>query len=339
MGNQSTAGSSPAAASDAATVGNRSPKDSRPGGVEPQVPHALRRHAVGHGPAHDVARGELVDEPLALGVAQQRPVAPQRLGQQGPGHGGMVQRRRVELEELEVGHRHPGPQGHGDPVPGGLGRVGRHRVELARAPRGQHHLAWPAPPGTCRRGRGPATPTHRPPSTMRSSGEPLLEDRRRAAAHRRRRAPARPRPRWPHPRRAGRGPWSARLPGPGRDRLRPRGRTPHRGRSARRHDRAPRRRAPARRRRRTVPAPAASVSARWRSVESSSPPTAAAIPPWAQRVVDWARSALVSTPTRSPAGVARRTTADRPATPEPRTRTSSFTGRAPERGPGAGLSP
>ena len=49
------------------------------------------------------------------------------------------------------------------------------------------------------------------------------------------------------------------------------------------------------------PAPAARVSARWRSVESSSPPSTAATPPWAHRVADWDSSALVSTPTRSPA--------------------------------------
>ena len=87
------------------------------------------------------------------------------------------------------------------------------------------------------------------------------------------------------------------------------------------------------------PAPAASVSARWRSVESSSPPSTAATPPWAQRVADWDSSALVSTPTRRPfppsalppvgvSGAARRTAADRPATPLPNTRTSSGSGPA-----------
>ncbi len=40
------------------------------------------------------------------------------------------------------------------------------------------------------------------------------------------------------------------------------------------------------------PAPAASVSARWRSVESSSPPSTAATPPWAQRVADWDKLGL-----------------------------------------------
>ncbi len=86
------------------------------------------------------------------------------------------------------------------------------------------------------------------------------------------------------------------------------------------------------------PAPAARVSARWRSVLSSSPPRTAATPPWAHRVADWDSSPLVRTPTRSPApdppapvddsGAARRTAADRPATPLPSTRTSSATGVA-----------
>ncbi len=93
------------------------------------------------------------------------------------------------------------------------------------------------------------------------------------------------------------------------------------------------------------PAPAARVSARCRSVESSSPPNTAATPPWAQRVADWDSSALVSTPTRSPVGrdprapagtgaAARRTAAESPATPLPRTRTSKATGAT-----SAGLDP
>ena len=72
------------------------------------------------------------------------------------------------------------------------------------------------------------------------------------------------------------------------------------------------------------PAPAANVSARCRSVESSSPPSTAATPPWAQRVADCQSSALVSTPTRSPPAPepASRTADDSPATPLPSTSTS-----------------
>ena len=47
------------------------------------------------------------------------------------------------------------------------------------------------------------------------------------------------------------------------------------------------------------PAPAASVSARCRSVESSSAPSTAATPPWAQRVADWDSAPLVNTPSDS----------------------------------------
>src|SRR5262249_52837984 len=71
------------------------------------------------------------------------------------------------------------------------------------------------------------------------------------------------------------------------------------------------------------PAPAASVSARCRSVESGSPPRTAATPPWAQRVAAWDSSALVSTPTRSAMSSAARTAADSPATPLPSTSRSS----------------
>ena len=137
-----------------------------------------RRHPLGHGPAHHVAGGQLVDEPLAVGVAEQRPVAAQRLGQQRPGHGRMVQRGRMELEELDVGHRHAGPQGHGDAVAGGLGRVGGHGEELAGAAGGQHDVAGPHLDRPARRGRGPRTPRQRPPSTSEVEGEPLLEDGR-----------------------------------------------------------------------------------------------------------------------------------------------------------------
>jgi hypothetical protein len=67
---------------------------------------ALLGHAGRHGPAHDVARRQLVDEPLAVAVAQERAVAAQRLGEQGTGHGRVVQRSGVELHELHVGRRH-----------------------------------------------------------------------------------------------------------------------------------------------------------------------------------------------------------------------------------------
>ncbi len=45
------------------------------GGVEPQAVDPLGRHALGHGPADHVPRGQLVDEALPVGVPQQGPVA------------------------------------------------------------------------------------------------------------------------------------------------------------------------------------------------------------------------------------------------------------------------
>ncbi len=94
----------------------------------------------------------------------------------------MVQRGRVELEELDVRHRHPGAQRHGHPVTGGFGRVGRHRVELPRTSRGQHHLGGPdllhGALGV--EGHHAHTPAALDDQVER---EPLLEHRRRAAPH------------------------------------------------------------------------------------------------------------------------------------------------------------
>ena len=50
---------------------------------------------------------------------------------------------RVELDELDVGHRHPRAQRHGDPVGGGLGRVGGHREQLAGATAGEQGVRGP----------------------------------------------------------------------------------------------------------------------------------------------------------------------------------------------------
>jgi len=64
-------------------------------------------------------------------------VAAQRLGEERPRHGRMVQRRRMELDELNVGRGDAGAQGHRDPVAGRLGRVGRDGIELAGAAGGE----------------------------------------------------------------------------------------------------------------------------------------------------------------------------------------------------------
>ena len=226
-------------------------------------------------------------------------MAPQRLGQQRPGHGRVVQGRRVELDELDVGHRHAGPQGHGHPVAGGLGRVGGHGEELAGAPGGQHHVARPAP----RRPRPPggraSTPRQRPPSTSRSRA-----NHRSSTGAGRRPGGLHQRPL--HLGTGGRpagvddpGPRVAALAGQGQA---PRGLPvelgPH-GDELVAPGPAPRRPAPGRRRRRTARPrrpgcrPGAGRSSPRR------PPSTAATPPWAQRVADWESSPLVSTPTRS----------------------------------------
>ncbi len=140
------------------------------GRVEPEVVDALLGHAGRHGPADDVAGRQLVDEALAVPVAQQGAVAAQRLGEQRPGHGRVVQRGRMELDELDVGRRHPGAQRHGHAVAGGLGRVGGDREELARRRRWPARRGRPAPRPVPTRppGGSAVTPTQRPPSTSRS---------------------------------------------------------------------------------------------------------------------------------------------------------------------------
>ena len=280
---------------------------------------------------HDVARRQLVDEPLAPGVAQQRPVAPERLRQQRPGHLGVVEGGGVELDELEVGHGHAGPQGHGHAVAGGLGRVGGDGVELARAARGQQRVPGPHLAAHARRVERPRRPgTGRPPRSGRGRTSSSIT----AAAvglHGLHQRPLDLRRRSPRRRRAPPGHRVAALPGQrtaGRGRP---GRTP-RPRAIRFWTRA----GPSSTSTRTAstshrPAPAARVSARCRSVESGSPPSTAATPPWAQRVAAWSRSPLVSTPTRRPgplpvrppAGRRTAAAADRPATPLPSTSRSS----------------
>ena len=115
----------------------------QPGGVEPDVVDVLGRHHLVDRPGHDVTGQQLVDEPLAGPVAEHRPVAPQRLAEQSPGHGRMIERRRVELEELEVRHRGPGPDRHRHTITGGHQRVGGHREQLAGSPGRQQHVPGP----------------------------------------------------------------------------------------------------------------------------------------------------------------------------------------------------
>ena len=99
-----------------------------------------------------------------LRVAQQRAVAAQRLGQQRPRHGRVVERGGVELHELDVGHGHAGAQRHGHAVAGRLGRVGGDGEQLPVAAGGHEHVGGRAPRCGCavvrrrRRRRGSARP-------------------------------------------------------------------------------------------------------------------------------------------------------------------------------------
>ena len=111
------------------------------GGVQPGVVDAQLEAPRGDGPGHLVPGQELVDEPLAVGVADQRPVAAQRLRQQRPGHRRVVERGRVELHELDVGDGRAGAEGHGDAVAGRQGGVGRHGEALPGAAGGDDRVA------------------------------------------------------------------------------------------------------------------------------------------------------------------------------------------------------
>ena len=269
-------------------------------------------------------------------VAQQRAVAAQGLGEQRPGHGRVVQRRRVELHELDVGRGHARPAA---PWPRRRRSTRRGLVVTEKS--------WPAPPvasTTCvgphiatGAGRAPGGGSARhadaaPALDEQVEGEPALEHGAgrleggvdqgpldlgsgggAAGVH--------------HP-----GPRVAALAGQGEGAGGLAVELARRARSARAPGPGPRRPGSRTASSSHRPAPAASVSARCRSVESSSPPSTAATPPWAQRVADWDSAPLVSTPSEPTAaarrGPARRTAAESPATPLPRTRTSKGPGRA-----------
>ena len=68
-------------------------------------------------------------------------MTPQGFGQQRPWHRRVCQRSRMELEELEIGHRCPRAQRHRNPVAGGDRRVRRHREQLAGPAGRQDHVS------------------------------------------------------------------------------------------------------------------------------------------------------------------------------------------------------
>ncbi len=127
----------------AAIVGNRSSKRSSPVASSHtcSVPCSASTAVIARLTLSRGSSSSTNCSPVA--VAQQGAVPPQRLGQQRPRHRRVVQRRRVELHELEVGHRHARPQRHGDAVAGRLGRVGGDGEQLAGPARGQQDVAGP----------------------------------------------------------------------------------------------------------------------------------------------------------------------------------------------------
>ena len=96
-----------------------------------QLPDDAARDAI----AGRQIAGRLVagHERLAVGVHQPRALAAQRLGEQEARLPGDLQRRRMELHELEVGDARAGELRHRDAVAGGHLRVGRLAEHLAGA--------------------------------------------------------------------------------------------------------------------------------------------------------------------------------------------------------------
>jgi hypothetical protein len=139
------------------------------GGVEPQVVRALFEHARRHRFGDDVARRQLVDEALAVGVAQESAVASQGFGQEGTRHLRVVKGRGMELHELDVGDRDTGAHRHRHPVARRLLGIRGDREQLPGSTareervRGPHLLARPG------RVDGDDTPAPAQPSTIRSS--------------------------------------------------------------------------------------------------------------------------------------------------------------------------
>ena len=257
-----------------------------------------------------VARRELVDEALAVGVEQRRALAADRLGdQEALAARDAGDRGRVELHELEVGERGAGGVGEQQPDAERAGRVGRARPERGRAAGGEDRSRargsrgrprrrrrrsgrrWIQQRGGARRPRGPrcrgssATSGARAGATMRRpvALPPAWTMRRRE---------------WPPSRPSARLPWrSASKCTPRRSRSRDARAAPRRQSTrggARRTSAAPgalgvlagaaraSRRRPARRRGRPGPSSSRSARAAWRETSA----TRAPVPRGGQRGVE-----------------------------------------------------
>ena len=210
-------------------VGNLRREVLESGGVQKDVVAPLLGQLHGYGPADKVAGKQLVHKTVAHRVTQHRAVAAERFGDERTGHGCVMERRRVELDELHVGDRDAGPKRHGYPVAGGLGGIGRDRVHLAGSAGGEHDMGRLDSQQVSRR-----VERHdaRAPVVFHDEieGEPVLVDRRGAVTYGRDKSRARPRHRWRGRRRVAPAPSSGRPPYLLRDGRREPCRRPPRGR-------------------------------------------------------------------------------------------------------------
>ena len=250
--------------------------------IQPVQRQEDRRRPIALRFAHDGARdaiarreipGRIVarHERLARGVDQARPLAAQRLRQQEPGLPRHLQRRRMKLDELEIGDGRPGPVRDRDAVAGRDRRVRRLAEDLPGAARRQQRAARA-------RRRARRRPSCRN-STPDARGRPRRSATRRARARGSGRSPSarraptargrsRGRSRRARAARAARcAPLRARAPACRRGRDRTRRPSP----SARARSAGRLRRARATARSSHSPSPAAIVSARCRAGLSSGP--------------------------------------------------------------------
>ena len=219
-------------------------------GVEPEMVEVAVDEPPGDRSRHDVARREVGERVLvgherhAVLVTEHRALTAQRLREQRPGHRRVVERGRVELHELDVGHRARRPAAP-SAMPSPVETTGF--VVTAKS--------WPAPPvativsarpdldrrvrrdrARARRRTGRPRRSGRPRSSaLAPRRDPAPGPRRRARARSRRRSRRRPRAR--PARRSGRLRGRARGP---RSRRRRCGRTPRRAPSGRARGPGPR---------------------------------------------------------------------------------------------------
>ena len=106
-------------------------------------------HALVDGARDDIAGREIRQwvhaghERDTVAVAQHRALAPQRLREERSGHRRVVQRRRMELDEFEIGARDPGAERERDAVTGRQRRIRGDREALADTARREDDVRGP----------------------------------------------------------------------------------------------------------------------------------------------------------------------------------------------------